>query len=330
MPELQIVFMDAGQGDSTLIVYPDNTLTLVDCGSIKNGNTVGSQIAEVINRYAGLNSDTVDNLVLTHPDQDHYNLLQTVFLSQGAPAVGQVYYGGGLSLYSKTVRDWIGTIADRGAPPKTFGGAAPDAKLSRAGVEVYVLAANASGDPDNKTALIKNENSIVLMVLYAGVRIFLMGDADTDTEGFIVASAKQNNLPKLLAKDSFTALKLGHHGSYNSTGDEWLETITPNTLFVSSDTRTFSGTGMPSKLLFTDVLKTAKIDSDLPKNSSYVQFDSDPAVKDFELVEPSKLEVCSTLYELTRPTPLTFITTGGSWYYTVTDDTTITFEFSGW
>jgi hypothetical protein len=33
---LQVIFMDSGQGDATLLVYPDGSLVLIDCGCIKN------------------------------------------------------------------------------------------------------------------------------------------------------------------------------------------------------------------------------------------------------------------------------------------------------
>ena len=32
MADFEVIFMDDGQGDCTLIVYPDGSLTLVDCG----------------------------------------------------------------------------------------------------------------------------------------------------------------------------------------------------------------------------------------------------------------------------------------------------------
>src|SRR5215217_4372225 len=101
MPDFEVIFMDAGQGDCTLIVYPDNSLTLVDCGSTKSGKEAFAEIQKVLNRYLEKNY----NLVLTHPDQDHYNQLR--FLADEdyhrelfpnditpRPSFGHVYYGG--------------------------------------------------------------------------------------------------------------------------------------------------------------------------------------------------------------------------------------------
>jgi hypothetical protein len=44
------MFLDAGQGDCTLVKYPDDTLLLVDCGCIKNGVKVSKKIREVLTR----------------------------------------------------------------------------------------------------------------------------------------------------------------------------------------------------------------------------------------------------------------------------------------
>jgi glyoxylase-like metal-dependent hydrolase (beta-lactamase superfamily II) len=76
--------MDAGQGDSTLLVYPDNSLVLVDCGSTKNADVVGQQIAEVLDRYlANAPGNKLKALVLTHPDRDHFNLVNQLIVQTG-------------------------------------------------------------------------------------------------------------------------------------------------------------------------------------------------------------------------------------------------------
>ena len=51
--------MDAGQGDCTLIVYPDRSLTLVDRGSTKSGDQAYQQIAIVLNNYLPKNANKI-------------------------------------------------------------------------------------------------------------------------------------------------------------------------------------------------------------------------------------------------------------------------------
>ena len=52
-----------------------------------------------------------------------------------------------------------------------------------------------------------------------------MGDAGTETENAILQS---HIIPKT------TLLKAGHHGSKNSTGDDWLDTVSPDFVIFSA------------------------------------------------------------------------------------------------
>src|SRR4029077_2314143 len=101
MADFQVIFMDAGQGDCTLIVYPDGSLTLVDCGSTKSGAEAFGEIKKVIKKNFDKKKPEFFCLVLTHPDEDHYNLLERIkieeYLDGGGP--GFIYYGGDIGLY---------------------------------------------------------------------------------------------------------------------------------------------------------------------------------------------------------------------------------------
>ncbi|MCY9694349.1 ComEC/Rec2 family competence protein [Paenibacillus alginolyticus] len=336
MAELTVIFLDSGQGDCTLIVYPDGSLTLVDCGSIKNGNIVSSSINEVLNTYISKNNYRINNFVLTHPDQDHYNLLKNFSSSIN---IDQIYYGGDLDLYRNGIENnatynFLNNHLNCTPPPNSYGGAAPDAKLSRAGVNVYILAANCTGNPQGNTSEIKNSNSIVLLVEYLDVKIFLMGDATFTTENFILNQCQQANLNGLLTNNSQTVLKMGHHGSAGSTGKDWVEAITPNTIFLSADTRTFSGTGMPAASHLNNVAAWSGHIDNQAISHNYVQFVDNVHSVDyqtFEQVGPTTYQVCSTLYGIKylNPSKTLFESIGGSWYYYVTDTREIYFGFTG-
>jgi len=70
MSGLKVCFLDAGQGDCTLILFPDAAMTnwLVDCGSIKNGAVVGTQIFAALTRELAPRGNVIHRLILTHPD----------------------------------------------------------------------------------------------------------------------------------------------------------------------------------------------------------------------------------------------------------------------
>jgi hypothetical protein len=48
---LQVIFMDAGQGDATLLIYPDGSLVLVDCGCIMNNGVVTKGIKTLLEEH---------------------------------------------------------------------------------------------------------------------------------------------------------------------------------------------------------------------------------------------------------------------------------------
>src|SRR5829696_147018 len=161
MAEFEVIFMDAGQGDCTLIVYPDGSLTLVDCGSTKSGSEALEQIRQVIDRKFQFKKSEWFTMVLTHPDEDHYNLFYKLqverYLDAGGPIAA--FYGGDIELY-RNKKDGKNDDHPEGNytyrmlshmkehkmafRPDTVS-TQPEGLLSRAGVNVTILAANCTG-----------------------------------------------------------------------------------------------------------------------------------------------------------------------------------------
>ena len=81
--ELRIHFLDVGQGDCSIIEFPDGRTMIIDGGNGREENT--SRIL----RYANaLKIDRFDFLLLTHADSDHCGGLEQVLDVKGA---GRVY-----------------------------------------------------------------------------------------------------------------------------------------------------------------------------------------------------------------------------------------------
>ncbi len=252
MGKLRVGFMDAGQGDATLLIYPDGSLVLVDCGCLKNSGKVKPEISPVLSHYINkAPGKGLRALVLTHPDLDHYNMVKTMIMNPGVP-VERIFisqepggYKGPPSLTS-----WLNSYKVAGKL-RTFDAhysgsvQCPELSLPNGaygpGITVRFLAANTLnlGKPS------ANDDSIVLLVTYCGVNLFLMGDATAVTEKFILKKLGAQFDALLAGKR--TALKVGHHGSPTSSTDEWLAKIQPQVAFISSDTREFSGTSIPAR-----------------------------------------------------------------------------------
>lgn len=182
----RIIFMDAGQGDATLIVRPDGGLILIDCGSKKNRSTVKKSINEVLKDVDAKKNGLIA-LIITHPDEDHYNMISELIVKPGI-AIGQVYYGGSSSHYG-TLKNWL-EDAKTVAKTVKLGDKHFDTNLTAlgcAGMEIRVVAAN-SVNKDRES--VKNENSVVVSVICAGTQFLLMGDGTKETEDFIMDQDK--------------------------------------------------------------------------------------------------------------------------------------------
>lgn len=317
------IFMDAGQGDATLLVYPDNSLVLVDCGCRKNKGKVVHEIGTVLDAYLRRTDYFLKALVLTHPDQDHYNLIDELLINNGV-RIGTLMYGGSSRDYGH-ISDWVragddwlddvwyfnsGGYFEHSPNPELsfFGnGAMPD-------VEVRILSANIG---DRHVKADANPNSVVLLVTFLDVNLFLMGDATKATENFIMdVNARNLELSGLLA-NRHTVLKAGHHGSNSSSGRDWVELINPKIVFISSDTLTFNGTSIPRSSVIDGIRQYGDVvDLGTSHHHYYVQY-NDQTTSHEEV--PTTDGMFTTLHRLDLDSMGTgFVSYGTSWYYTVT------------
>src|SRR5512136_2095198 len=69
---LHIIFCDVGQGDAAYIRFADGRDTLIDGGP-------NSSILQCLGRHMPFWDRTIDLVILTHPERDHYGGLQGVF-----------------------------------------------------------------------------------------------------------------------------------------------------------------------------------------------------------------------------------------------------------
>lgn len=320
---LQVLFLDAGQGDCTLIVHPDNSLVLVDCGCKKNKQIVLSEVRDVLTRALSKTGNHLKALVLSHPDGDHYNLVNELIVSKGV-TVGTVYYGGRASDYSG-LTSWLNNHGSAVDFKQGYGSVDVVAGLSYSGkgtknsdVDVRVLAANA-GDPNVKTDA--NPNSIVLLVTYGDINLFLMADSTSLTEIFIEFRLG-TELAKLVSGRR-SVLKAGHHGSNTSTTAAWLKRVKPQVVFISSDTRTFSGVSIPRSGVIQRILdENTLFDFGSKFEHKYVQYGDQ--TDRHEQVSTTKA-LYTTLHLLQfASNNIDFTAYGTSWAYFVEEDKSVT------
>lgn len=280
---LTFQFLDVGQGDGIYIEFPNGKNMLVDLGSTKNKDLTNG---DVLRYFAGQtrfrSPSTLNYLVLTHGDQDHYNLVLP-FIRHFKLTVQNLIYGGYDSHYTYGKKPDKSTPTEKHLPAikelaqkiLTFTGSGPHA-LGRpddfGGVQVIIQAIDAPC-VNKANAWLHNTPSVVLQLIYAGQSVILSGDATIDTEAYILgywetvfkSSGSQGSggtggtvsEDEMDVADDFegvdhplqsVVLKVGHHGSLRtSIRPEWIEAISPQYIFISSDRSGWTGTRQESK-----------------------------------------------------------------------------------
>ena len=212
---LEVNFIDVGQGDSTLIRVSNKTI-LTDGGGSSYGETfdVGEQTLFPYLLDRGIN--TIDYVIVSHFDSDHCQ---------------------GLNFIMENMKVKNAIISSLGQESNEY-----DTFLSLAKKQNTNLIYVKKGDiikigdctikilfPDNEpiTDNEKNNNAIVFKFLWKNISILFTGDIEEKAENKIL-SLYSDNLGELKS----TILKVAHHGSKTSTTKAFLEAVKPQIALI--------------------------------------------------------------------------------------------------
>lgn len=214
---LQITFLDIGQGDATYMKFQNGEDMLIDCA-------IDGRILEALGRVMDWDDKVIDYLVVTHPDLDHYGGCEEVL---DRFEVKQVIYNG---LKKEDSRMWQSfSVASRGegvykeiTHPEIWTIASTTLRILYPDHEI----ATDSKIPGRKIDTGSNDTSIVIQVVHGVTSVLLMADAE---------EALENYLGDIYGEElDSDILKLGHHGSDSSSREEFLEMVSPQDAIVSS------------------------------------------------------------------------------------------------
>ncbi len=201
---LHLYFLDIGQGDGILLQTPGGRQVLIDGGS--DPQRLFAQLGAAMPFW----DRSLDLVVATHPDWDHMG--------------GQIGLPNRFEIGQALVSDNLYDHEDFGEWRAEMQSAGVEiARQSQGGwidlgdgVALWVLwprpeeAMTGVEDDD------KNERSLVLRLVYGDMSVLLTGDAGLPTE-------------EAMGKDGQTLaahiLKVGHHGSRNSSGVDFVEDV---------------------------------------------------------------------------------------------------------
>ncbi|MFS0689415.1 S-layer homology domain-containing protein [Sporosarcina sp. 179-K 8C2 HS] len=196
-PNMQVHFIDVGQGDSILIQSPNGKNMLIDGGDKSHGNKVVAFL-----KSKGV--PTLDVVVATHPDADHIGGLPAVLNNF---KVNQ-FIDSGKAHTTQTYLDLLTLIDKENIPFKVA--KTGDVINLDSHIKTTVLYAD-------ENASDSNDASIVTRVAYGSVSFLLTGDAEAAIEQKMMS---QGNVKS-------TYLKAGHHGSNTSSSAAFINAVRP-------------------------------------------------------------------------------------------------------
>jgi len=210
--ELEMHVIDVGQGDAVALRTPRGRWLLVDAGRAWRGGDAGrATVIPYIRRRGG----DVALFVLSHPHSDHVGGAATVLRSLHPGA----YWDGA---FAGTSEPYLSSLEAAREVHVRWQRVHPGDSLDVDGVLLRVLA------PDStwmSTLADPNEASVVILVQYGTVRFLLMGDAEHGEERWLL----EHERPLLRAD----ILKVGHHGSGTSSGNDFLDAVRPELAVIS-------------------------------------------------------------------------------------------------
>lgn len=221
---LEFTTLDVGQGDSLLVVSPGGHTILVDGGGsfvdpARHDETRGPDPGEdAVSPYLWSRGfKKLDVVALTHAHQDHLGGLvavlnnfevQTLWIGREVDSTQQrqletlaASHGTRVVHQMRGERiDWDGAVADVLWPQIVPGEIAPAAR---------------------------NDDSLIIKLNIGRRSLLLPGDAEKAVESALVAESGATALQS-------DVLKVGHHGSKNSTTPEFLAAVAPRLAVISS------------------------------------------------------------------------------------------------
>lgn len=207
--ELEVTFLDVGQGDSVFIRTPSGKLILIDAGPGKGEYSrfdAGERV--VVPFLKRQNIKRIDTLIMTHPHADHYGGMFAVLKEI---EVGE-FLDPGLAYPSELYEDLLELIDKKNIPYRlTHAPATLDWDPS---ILVQVL----WPEKDFVESANPNNVSITLRIVHGDIVYLLTGDIEAEIETHLYAYQKGLRT---------TILKVPHHGSDTSSTQRFLEYVRP-------------------------------------------------------------------------------------------------------
>jgi competence protein ComEC len=237
----RVTFLDVGQGDAALIQFENGEKMLVDCGASKI-------VLSALGRNLPFYDRTIDYVLATHPDLDHYGGCLDVVKNYHVKEIITNGHGKPADPYW---REWDRIMQASGAELKTIAGhewwSIASTSLEFLSPDINLKMSTSSADSNNF--------SIVFHLTHNNETFLFTGDMEAPLEKVLVekycSSTPDLTLPSPVRRGesiSFSSqekagmrcttlqsdtLKVGHHGSDGASSELFLSYVKPKTAVIS-------------------------------------------------------------------------------------------------
>lgn len=206
---LSAFFLDVGQADCELFILPDGKILLVDSGERGDGE-------KLVDYLKNLGISKIDYLLATHPHSDHIGGMSDVINSFEIGKIFAPKVASNDLPTSKTYEDFLTSIKNKNL--KITKAAAGSTLFEGEDYKAECFAPCGS-DYDGL-----NNYSAVVKITY-GIHSFLLtGDAENISENEMLSAGYNLDCD---------VLKVGHHGSSSSSGEDFLKKASPQYAVIS-------------------------------------------------------------------------------------------------
>lgn len=210
----RITFLDVGQGDSSVIEFPDGKVMLIDGGTYEPDT--GRGVAAPYLWGNGIRS--VDYLVASHLHPDHYGGL--IYIMDNFK-VGEIWLN---SMIPTEAENFFKKMYERKIPHRVL---KRGDVLEAERYKVYVLHPYSEFTADSPRGDFSDQNSgsLVLKIEFSNASILFTGDIEREAEESLLP------LETWLKSD---VIKVPHHGGRTSSSPDFLKAVNPQTAIISS------------------------------------------------------------------------------------------------
>ena len=207
---LTVYFFDVGQADSSLLIFPDGLTVLIDCGNKADGPLIAD--------FLKMNSiRTIDYFIASHPHEDHIGGMDDIFLVADIKTVCAPNFDGN-EPKSKYQTNLMENIEKEKAELLSLN--ENTIIINKDNYNIKTLSPSKSSIYSDI-----NDYSLCLLINCFSNTLLFTGDAEEPAE---------TDMAKLNVNLDADILKVGHHGSQDSSKTAFLSLVTPKVSIISS------------------------------------------------------------------------------------------------